>query len=114
MIATAAVVTAAGHLAEYRDGLAGHLMWLAKDTAELSADEQTAIVHRLLLVLGKAEAMRRAAQIATLATPCWGIFREVGAQRIASVDLLRRVCTDTATAVRNELYRDTCICRDGA
>lgn len=104
------VAHAAHALVDYRDGLATHLMWLAKDTAELSADEQTAIVARLLFVLGKSESMRRAAQIATLADACWGIFREIGAERIATVDTLRRVCVDTATAVRDELHRDSCLC----
>lgn len=107
---TADVVEAAQHLVAFRDGLAGHLLWLAKETAELSADEQTAVVQRLLLVLGPAESMRRAAQITTLTTPCWGIFAEIGADRIASVDLLRKVCVDTATAVRDAMHRDSCIC----
>jgi hypothetical protein len=107
---TRAAVEAAAHLVAYRDGLAGHLMWLAKATADLSADEQTHVIARLFQVLGDKEAMRRAAQIATLATPCWGIFAEIGAQRIASVDLLRAVCRDTATAVRDALHRDSCVC----
>lgn len=108
------VQRAAAHLVDYRDGLAGHLMWLAKDTAELSADEQTIVVHRLLLVLGKDEAMRRGAQITTLAGAAWGIFAEIGAERLATVDTLRAVCRDTATAVRDELYRDACACREVA
>lgn len=103
---------AARHLVDFRDGLAGHLMWLAKDTAELSASEQTVIVHRLLLVLGRDEAMRRGAQISTLAGAAWGIFAEIGAERLATVDVLRKVCVDAATAVRDELYRDTCVCRE--
>lgn len=107
---SADVQRAAAHLVDYRDGLAGHLMWLAKDTAGLSADEQTIVVHRLLLVLGRDEAMRRGAQISALAGAAWGIFAERGAERLATVDVLRAVCVDTATAVRDALHRDSCIC----
>lgn len=110
MTTTTEVATAAAHLVDYRDGLAGHLMWLAKETAELSADEQTYIIERLFLVLGKEEARRRAAQITTLATPCWGIFAEIGAERIKSVNLLLAVCRDAATAVRDEFHRDSRCC----
>lgn len=104
------VAAATRHLVAYRDGLATHLVWLAKATADLASNEQTEVFARLLAVLGPDEAMRRGAQIATLTTPCWGLFAEIGAQRIASVDLLRRVCVDTATAVRDAMHRDSCIC----
>jgi hypothetical protein len=105
-------MVAARHLVDYRDGLVGALMWTAEQTADLSCPDSAVVLQRLLLVLGKDEAYRRAAQIATLATPCWGMFREIGAQRIASVDLLHKVCRDTANAVRDEMQRDSCICRD--
>lgn len=111
---TTATVTAARNLTAYRDGLFAHLMWLAQATAELPANEQTYIVQRLMAVFPRDESMRLAAQISTLATPCWGIFKEVGAQRLASVNLLRSVCLNTATAVRDELHRDACLCRDTA
>jgi hypothetical protein len=102
---------AAAHLVAYRDGLAGHLLWLAKATATLPADEQTYIVERLFAGLGPAEARRRGAQIATIATSCWGDFQEKDVvKRLAEVDILRAVCLDTATAVRDAMHRDSCVC----
>src|SRR5688572_7798448 len=107
---TRATIEAIHHLIAYRDNLFAHLMWLAEATSELAANEQAAVFERLFIILGADEAKRRAAQISVLATPCWGIFREIGAQRIASVDLLRRVLLDTATAVRDAMHRDSCVC----
>lgn len=109
---TRASAEAASHLVAYRDGLMGSLMWMAEQTSDLSCPDAAVVVQRLLLVLGKDESYRRAVQITTLATPCWGIFRQVGYERIKSVDLLRRVCLDTATAVRDAVFRDACVCRD--
>ena len=110
---TEAVVAAAQHLVAYRDGLFAHLMWLAEATSELSAPDQAIVFERLLVALGETEARRRAAQISVLATPCWGIFREIGQQRIASVEVLRRVLLDTATAVRDAVHRDCLAITEG-
>jgi hypothetical protein len=107
---TRAAVEAAAHLVAYRDGLFAHLMWLAEATSSLSAPGATEVFARLLAGLGNHEAMRRAAQIVTLAEPCWGQFRTRGAERIADVEIVRMVCLDTATAVRDALHRDSCVC----
>jgi hypothetical protein len=106
------VMEAAGHLVDFRDGLVGHLMWLAEQTSVLSAPDAAVVVQRLLLVFGRDESYRRAVQIVTLSTPCWGDFRERGAERLASVDLLRAVCRETATAVRDKVYGAACVCRE--
>lgn len=108
---TRATVEAAAHLVAYRDGLMGHLMWLAERTTSLSGPDAAVVFQRLLVVLGKDESYRRGVQISHLATTCWGDFRDaVPARRLASVDLLRRVCLDTATAVRDAIHRDSCVC----
>lgn len=108
---TRATVEAASHLVAYRDGLMGHLMWLAQDTTNLSGPDAAVVIQRLLLVLGKDESYRRGVQISHLATTCWGDFRDtVPGRRLATVDVLRRVCLDTATAVRDAIHRDSCVC----
>lgn len=104
------VFTAAKHLVEHRDGLAGVLLFLARHTADMSCPDAAAVISMALAGLGADEAHRRGAQIAHLATPCWGFFRDVPDRRENALAVLRAVCHDTATAVRDALHRDSCVC----
>lgn len=105
-----AVVHAARHLVDFRDGLAGALLDMAEVTAEQDCPAAATRIARLLTALGHDEAWRRASQIAHLGTPCWGYFREVPERRENALATLRAVCQDTATAVRDALHRNSCVC----
>jgi hypothetical protein len=104
------VFTAAKHLVEFRDGLSGALMDMAAFTADDECFTAAHRVARLCAALGADEAFRRGAVIAHLATACWGLFRTVGEEREIALSSLRGECHDTATAVRDALHRDACVC----
>ena len=105
-----AVVSAARHLVDFRDGLAGALLDMAEVTADQDCPAAATRIARLLTALGHDEAWRRASQIAHLGTPCWGLFRAVPERRENALATLRAVCHDTATAVRDALHRNSCVC----
>ena len=111
---TAATVTAAVHLTQYRDGLFGHLMWVAEKTCTETPMDAAVVIGRLLAVLGREDRERRAYRITHIATDCWGLFPKQGERRDEALATLRAVCRDTATAVRDELHRDVCLCRNTA
>lgn len=106
------VLTAAQHLVAFRDGLAGALLDLAEVTVDLDNDTAATRLARLCAALGPDEAYRRGVRITHLAGGVWGIFAEIGAEKAHTLATLRLVCRDTATAVRDELHRDSCICRN--
>lgn len=108
---TAATVTAAVHLTEYRDGLFAHLMWVAEHTADDTPMAAADVLGRLLAVLSREDRERRAYRITHIAGQCWGLFPDNGERRDEALATLRAVCRDTATAVRDELHRDACLCR---
>lgn len=107
------VLTAAQHLVAFRDGLAGALLDLAEVTADLSNDAAACRLARLCAVLGPDEAYRRGVRITGIAGAVWGIFADIGAEKAHALATLRAVCHDTATAVRDELHRDSCLCIGG-
>lgn len=105
-----AVVAAARHLVDFRDGLAGALLDMAEVTADQDCPTAAGRISRLLVALGPDEAFRRGAQITHIAGTVWGLFAEIEPARTATLATLRSVCHDTATAVRDALHRDSAVC----
>jgi hypothetical protein len=105
-----AVVHAARHLVDFRDGLAGALLDLAEVTADQDCPTAAARLARLLVALGPDESWRRGVQITHLAGAVWGMFPDIEPERSGRLAVLRAVCHDTATAVRDALHRDSCVC----
>ncbi len=109
----ARVVEATRRLYAFRSGFSEALEALALRSTEYMPDNGRAHLEPMLRVLGDDRSGRfaeRLYRIASDVTGGWQPHIDPG----SSLETLHQVIHEVTNAVMAELYRDTCICRDGA
>lgn len=108
----ARVVDATRHLHDFRTGFAKTLETLAMRATEYMPEHGKDSLEPMLRALGAERSARlaeRLYRIASDVTAGWQPNVDVD----EATETLHRVIHEATNAVMAELYRDTCICRDG-